>query len=63
MLQEQRQSALKEMEALINEESRKYDDNVKAILKEQHDSEEEIAVKMQNCEAGIYKLNQLIASI
>ena len=63
MLQEQRHSALKEMEALINEESRKYDDNVNAMLKEQHDSEEEIAVKMQNCEAGINELNQLIASI
>lgn len=63
MLDEQRQSAMVEMESLITEESKKYDDNIKTMQQEQWSSEAEITAKVQKLEEGTAKLNQLIANI
>ena len=63
MLDEQRQSAMAEMESLIKEESKKYDDNIKAMQQEQQTSNAEITAKVQKLEEGITILNQLIANI
>lgn len=53
MLDEQRQSAMAEMESLIKEESKKYDDNIKAMQQEQQTSNAEITAKVQKLEEGI----------
>ena len=63
MLEEQRRSAMNEMESLINEEAKKYDVNIQSMLQEQQASESEIAAKIQHLEKGIGELNKLLASI
>ena len=63
MLEEYRQSAMSEMESLINEESKKYDDSIKAMLNEQQVSEAETAQRVQNLESGINRLNTLLKQI
>ena len=63
MLEEQRRSAMNDMESLINEEAKKYDVNIQSMLQEQQASESEIATKVQNLEKGISKLDKLLANI
>ena len=63
MLEEQRRSAMNDMESLINEEAKKYDVNIQSMLQEQQASESEIATKVQNLEKGISELDKLLANI
>lgn len=63
MLEEQRKSAMAEMERIISEEIKKIDDNIMLIQQEQQTSEEEIAVKVKTIEIGINKLKSLTENI
>lgn len=63
MLEEQRKSSMNEMETLIEEESKKFNDNVKQMQQEQQASDAEITAKVQKLENGINRLNQLTVNL
>lgn len=63
MLEEQRNASMLEMERIINEETKKIDDNIRLVQQEEQASEEEISAKVKNLETGINRLNGLIANI
>lgn len=60
MLEDQRKSAYKEMESMIESEASKFDDNIKKIQEEQQADETVITAKVQTLQVAIGELEQLV---
>ncbi len=63
MLEEQRQETLREMENIINEESKKYDANINEIIKEQELDKKSTAEKTYTLQTVIGKLNLILTKL
>ena len=59
MLEGQRQEALQSLESLIQEESRKYDDNISQIQQEQQADEETVAATVNRLQEAIEALQEV----
>ena len=63
MIREQRGNVDKNLEQLIEDETRKYDDNIRAILAQQQQEKEATAKKLEALKQCVDALNALLQTI